>query len=432
MVNFLIKRLFLLTLTMFLVSVGVFLLSESSPGNIARNILGPDITPEQEASFVAQIGLDKPLHTRYLYWLLGSEWHASRLIGMPLKRITTEKGFDEWWAIREDGSLIQWKLRGNDLLAIVRTPNGISKEYLDNERWKTDEKGVSIFWGVNTQNRAVQWKRGEATEVWKFPRGSISWVKTTGGASEYIPLKKGFIRGDPGESLLTGRPVSQSLLIRFRNSMFLAGMVFVIVMPLAVLLGVIAGLREGSLRDRVLSIGGIMFSVIPEFATGIFLILIVAMWLKLVPGATVIPDKMPWERLDMLVLPFLTLALTELGYVLRITRASIVEVVQAPYVRTALLKGLPYWRVVFKHVLRNALLAPITVIMLHLRWLVGGLVVVEVVFSYPGLGTYLLEAALYKDVNALEAGTMIMVAVCVGAQLIADIIYMLLNPRIRY
>jgi peptide/nickel transport system permease protein len=108
------------------------------------------------------------------------------------------------------------------------------------------------------------------------------------------------------------------------------------------------------------------------------------------------------------------------------------EVMRSSYIRTAFLKGLPYWRVVFKHAVRNALIAPITVIMLHVNWLMGGIVIVEVVFGYPGLGKYLLESALYKDINALEAGTMIMVLVAVGTQLVADIIYTFLNPRIRY
>jgi peptide/nickel transport system permease protein len=226
--------------------------------------------------------------------------------------------------------------------------------------------------------------------------------------------------------------VSKSIFVRLRNSLVLAGIAFIIVMPLALFFGILAGLREGSIRDRALSIGGMMFSVTPEFATGIFLILIVAVWLGLVPGATVIGEKAPWERPDMLVLPVLTLTLIELGYVLRITRASMVEVMKSPYIRTAYLKGLPYLRIVFKHAIRNALMAPITVIMLHVNWLMGGIVIVEVVFGYPGLGKYLLDSAMFKDINALEAGAMILVTVAVLTQLVADIAYTFLNPRIRY
>jgi peptide/nickel transport system permease protein len=377
------------------------------------------------------MGLDKPAYLRYLYWLAGSEWQARRLIGLPLRRITLEEGFEEWWAVDEDGALVRWKLEGDNLVAIRRGLDGTVSQSIDNGRWRTDEKGISTFWGVDTHNTAVRWERGTGRKRWTFIIGT-GWMESTGAPADYIPLKKGLIRGDPGLSLRTGRPVSKSLFLRLRNSLVLAGIAFVIVMPLALLLGLMAGLKEGSVRDRILSIGGMMFSVTPEFATGIFLILIMAVWLKLVPGATVFGEKAPWERLDMLILPVTTLTLIELGYVLRITRASMVEAMKAPYIRTAFLKGLPYWRVVFKHAVRNALMAPITVIMLHVNWLLGGIVIVEVVFGYPGLGKYLLDSALYKDINALEASAMILVTVAVGTQLVADIIYTFLNPRIRY
>ncbi len=431
MAKFILRRFFLLLLTMFLVSIAVFLITESSPGNVAKNVLGAFITPEQEASFLAQVGLDKPILTRYIYWLIGSDWQAAHKIGLPLQRITTPKGFQEWWAVRPDGKLVRWELEGENLKAFVRSPDGRISEQLDNDRWTVGQKGVSTFWGVDRQNHAVLWEKGSDQKVWTFVVGT-GWMESTGGPISYIPLKKGFIRGDPGVSLRTGRPVGNSLFVRLRNSLVLAGIAFVIVMPLALLLGIIAGLKEGSLKDRFLSISGMMFSVIPEFATGIFLILIVAVWWGLVPGATVFGEKAPWERPDMLILPVLTLTLIELGYVLRITRASMVEVMRAPFIRTAFLKGLPYWRIVFKHALRNALMAPITVIMLHINWLMGGIVIVEVVFGYPGLGQYLLDSALYKDINALEAGAMILVTVAVGTQLFADIIYTFLNPRIRY
>jgi pimeloyl-ACP methyl ester carboxylesterase len=128
----------------------------------------------------------------------------------------------------------------------------------------------------------------------------------------------------------------------------------------------------------------------------------------------------------------LTLTLVEVGYVARMTRASMIEVMNAPYIRTAYLKGLPQRRIVLRHAVRNALMAPITVIMLHVNWLIGGIVVVESVFGYPGLGMYLLDSALFKDINAIEAGAMVMVALAVGTQLLADILYTFLNPRIRY
>jgi peptide/nickel transport system permease protein len=128
----------------------------------------------------------------------------------------------------------------------------------------------------------------------------------------------------------------------------------------------------------------------------------------------------------------MTASLVEIGYVLRITRASVVEVMNSTYVRTAVLKGLTYPQIVTRHVLRNAMLAPITVIMLHVNWLIGGLVVVESVFGYPGMGNFILNAALYKDVYSIEAAAMVLIMLAVGTQLAADVLYSYLNPRIRY
>ncbi len=139
-----------------------------------------------------------------------------------------------------------------------------------------------------------------------------------------------------------------------------------------------------------------------------------------------------WQKPSQLVLPVLTLMLAELGYVLRITRASMVEVMRTNYIRTAVLKGLPKMQIVFKHALRNALMAPITIIMLHVNWLIGGLVVVEVLFGYPGLGRYILDSAMFNDVFAVEAAAMVLTVIAVMTQLIADILYTYLNPRIRY
>ncbi|MFH2132392.1 MAG: ABC transporter permease [bacterium] len=431
MLKFVLRRFFLLLLTMFLVSIAVFVIVESSPGNIAKNILGAFISPEQEASFLAQMGLDQPLPSRYVSWLIGSDWRAEAKVGLPLTRVLTEQGFYEWWAVSEQGDRYRWELNGEDIIATIQKQDGTIVEKNDNRRWQPDGEAGSFFWGVDNQNHAVRWEKGSTQEVWSFVVGA-GWKKSTGGPVAYIPLKKGFLRGDPGVSLRTGRPVEKSIFVRLRNSMVLAGIAFVIVMPLAVVLGIIAGLREGSLKDRFLSIFGMTFSVIPEFATGIFLILIMSHWLELVPGATVFGGDYPWEHPDMLILPVLTLTLIELGYVLRITRASMAEVMKSAYIRTAYLKGLPTFKVITKHAVRNALIAPITVIMLHVNWLMGGIVIVEVVFGYPGLGQYLLDSALYKDINAIEAGTMIMVMIAVGTQLLADILYTFLNPRIRY
>jgi peptide/nickel transport system permease protein len=290
-----------------------------------------------------------------------------------------------------------------------------------------------FFWGVDQGNRAVLWKTQTRETFWMKSKGAGWWVRQKGGAVEYIPLKSGLLRGDPGESLRTRQPVAAQLKTRLRNSAILAGIAFAVVMPLALVMGLVAGLNEGKLIDRVFSLFGLVTTSSPNFATGVFLILIFAIRLKVLPGATVFTSSTAiFSSPKMLVLPVATLTLIELGYVLRITRASMVEVMDSQYIRTAILKGVSYWNIIFRHALRNALMAPITVIMLHVNWLLGGIVVVEAIFGYPGLGTYILTSALYKDVFAIEAAAMVMVVLAVGTQLIADVIYTFLNPRIRY
>ena len=526
MAKFILRRLLLMLLTMFLVSVAVFTLTSAAPGNVARNVLGIQISPEQEASFLAQNGLDKPLVERYISWLIGTDWRASAKMDMPLKRITTAKGFKEWWAVEEDGSLVRWNLEGQDLITRKLQTDGSVIEELDNTRWqvndpqaestrlqafreellkepqiteavrqailqhldriletlssssqlqsqeallseleepegalklledndaarlkkdlqnlskefvgnnsllqalviyqrlnspsadelktsdlqfmasqvsravakvRTEDPALSellgqayeslkageaqaakealseaaprlsyltgtlgtmaegfqnvdyllasevlldlsdpektpldetqmmflpdtlqeagkalestypelgetllsgydsleaglldearnsftraaeltrksgktisrtdlareaqvgrFFWGVDTQNHAVLWETGSGREVWVFIQGT-GWLSFTGGPVEYIPLQKGLVRGDPGISFRTGRPVEDLLFIRLRNSLVLAGIAFLVVMPLALVLGIIAGLREGKTTDKFLS-----------------------------------------------------------------------------------------------------------------------------------------------------------------------------------
>ncbi len=433
MAKFIAQRLLSMLLTMLIVSMAVFLISELAPGDVARHILGPFATPEQVKLFRAQLGLNEPLTLRYVNWLFGSDWRASRLVGHPLVRTKDPRsGQVIWWA-NVDGTLTRWKMKDGKIITYRRQQDGtVEKDESPFTGWKTDPEGQEYFWGVDTANHATLWKKGVSEEKVGPASAGRAAVEQTGGV-EYIPLQKGLLRGDPGVSFRTGRPVADTLFIRVRNSLLLAGIAFVVVMPLALALGVIAGLNEGKLIDRVLTIGGLTTTASPNFATGIFLILIFASWLKILPGAVVLlDDKAIFQNPTMLILPVATLTLIELGYVLRITRASMVEVMHEPYIRTAFLKGLPYPRIVLKHALRNALMAPITVIMLHVNWLMGGIVVVEVLFSFPGLGQYLLDSALFNDVLAMEAGAMVMVALAVGTQLVADIIYTFLNPRIRY
>ncbi len=431
--KFITRRLLGMVLTMLLVSIFIFLISEIAPGDIARHILGPFATPEQSELFRIQLGLDEPMHWRYLQWLVGSDWRAAALTGHSLERkVDPVSGIVTWWA-DVDGTLTRWSMKNGEIIVHRLQPDGsVEKVEGEFDGWQTDDNGKEFFWGVDTGNRATLWKEGFSEEEVSAASAGRAAVEQTGGI-RYIPIQKGLLRGDPGVSFRTGRPVSDTLFLRLRNSLLLAGIAFIVVMPLAVVLGLVAGLNEGQGVDRVLTVGGLLTTASPNFATGIFLILVFAAWLEVLPGSVVVlDDRAILDNPSMLVLPVLTLTLIELGYVLRITRASVVEVANSPYVRTAHLKGLPQGQIVRKHILRNSLMAPITVIMLHVNWLIGGIVVVEVLFSYPGLGQYLLNSAMFNDVYAVETAAMVLVVVAVGSQLIADIIYTFLNPRIRY
>ncbi len=431
MARYILRRLGFMLLTMFLVSVVVFLVSELAPGDVARHILGQFASPEQVELLREQMGLDQPVYVRYADWLIGNDWRHNKLVGMPLKFTTLEgQSEPQWFAVASDDTLKQWKMKEEGLIEFQYALDG-TREQVSFEDWQRDDNGDEVFWGVDTDNHVVQWAREKGER--ETGAASAGRAMTEASGQKYLPLRKGLLRGDPGISTRTGRPVGPTLVRRMRNSGTLAAIAFVFIMPIALLLGLLAGLREGSATDRVISLFSLVTTAVPTFASGVFLILVFAFWLKILPGAAIfVDDTAPWQQPKLLILPVLTLTLVEVGYVARMTRASMIEVVNAPYIRTAFLKGLPYWRIIFRHAVRNALMAPITVIMLHVNWLVGGIVVVESVFGYPGLGMYMLDSALFKDVNAIEAGAMIMVALAVGTQLVADVIYTFLNPRIRY
>jgi peptide/nickel transport system permease protein len=417
---------------MLLVSIALFWLLEVGTGDITIKILGVFATEEQRASYRAQLGLDQPAPLRYLNWLAGNDWRAERLVGYPLVSVPNpQTGEQTWWA-NVDGQLTRWKMEDGRLLALRRQEDGSTTENIVSGGWQVDPAtGNEIFWGVDSNNRAAMWVRGEGATV--FVRTKTGMTEQKDGAQKFIPLKKGLLRGDAGISLQTGRPVSTTLWTRVRNTAILAGVAFLFIMPLALFFGIVAGINEGKTTDRVISITSLAFTATPEFVTGVFLILIFGIWLQVVPAIAVfLSDDALWRQPQLLVLPVLTLTAVELGYVARMTRASMVEVMNAPYIRTAILKGMPRWRVVTRHAVRNALMAPITIIMLHVNWLIGGLVVVEAIFGYPGLGKYIYDAAIFGDVNAIEAAAMLTVTIAVATRLIGDLAYTLLNPRIRY
>ncbi len=433
MARFLFRSVLSTIVTMLLVSVILFVLLEVGSGDVALKILGVFSTEEQRASYRAQLGLDQPAWLRYIDWLAGNDWRARRLVGYPLVVVPnpqTKEG--EWWA-EVNGQLVRWKMENGAMVMLVRQPDGstVPQPAGDNIWRKDPETGKDIFWGVDTQNRAAKWVRGEGATL--FVRTKSGLTEQRDGAQKFLPLRKGLLRGDAGLSLQTGRPVSVTLWPRVRNTVVLAAVAFIFIMPLALFFGILAGINEGKPLDRIISVLGLGATATPEFVSGVFLILIFGIWLRWLPAVAVFlsPDAI-FEDPKLLALPVLTLTAVELGYVARMTRASMVEVMNAPYIRTAILKGMPYWRVVFRHAVRNALMAPITIIMLHVNWLVGGLVVVEAIFGYPGLGKYIYDAAIFGDYNAVEAAAMLTVVIAVATRLVGDLVYTLLNPRIRY
>lgn len=430
MARFIIRSVISTIVTMLLVSIALFLLIEVGSGDITVRILGVFSTPEQRASYRAQLGLNDLVWLRYLDWLIGNDWRAQRHVGYPLVTVNNPQTREaEWWA-DVNGELTRWELNEGRLLALKRQPDGSTTSHLVSGDWKIEE-GREVFWGLDTKNNAVKWVRGAGAEVWVLTKAGLR--KEGDGPQEYIPLRKGLLRGDAGKSLQYGRPVSVTLAGRVRNTLVLAGVAFLVVMPLALLFGILAGINEGKSVDRFISVTSLAATATPEFVTGIFLILILGIWLKVLPAVAVfLSDDAIFQDPKLLALPVLTLTAVELGYVVRMTRASMVEVMGSPYIRTAILKGMPRWRVVVRHAVRNALMAPITIIMLHVNWLIGGVVVVESIFGYPGLGKYIYDAAIFGDFNAVEAAAMLTVVIAVATRLIGDLAYTFLNPRIRY
>ncbi len=240
------------------------------------------------------------------------------------------------------------------------------------------------------------------------------------------------LTGDLGYSTLYKTEVNAIIWDRLGNTLLLAGIAFAIIVPLSIILGISAGMREGSVLDRSISVSSIVTTSVPEFASGVFLASIFVIWLGWLPGTSPLDSGTGWSIWQQLVLPVAVMVLYDLGYVVRMVRASMVEVMTRPYIRTAILKGLSFRAVIMKHALRNAMIAPFTVILLQINYLVTGVVVVEAVFAYPGFGRMLLEAALAQDVAVVEAGALFAVLISVSTQIAGDLGYMMLNPRIRF
>ncbi len=242
----------------------------------------------------------------------------------------------------------------------------------------------------------------------------------------------GILQGDWGFSTVAKEDVSEVLPTRLANTGKLMFWVMVVMVPGALIVGVLAGMREGSRTDRTLSTASIVSTATPEYVSGVVFIALFAtsafgmQWFK-GSASSAVQDA----TFENFFLPVMTIALYGMGYIARMTRASMAEVMTAQYIRTARLKGVSFPKIVLKHALRNALIAPFTVIMLQIPWLLNGVVIVETLFTYQGFGWELVRAASNNDIEMLLGVSVISVFVVLLTQLISDIGYVFLNPRIR-
>ena len=250
--------------------------------------------------------------------------------------------------------------------------------------------------------------------------------------TRYLSWLGGLLHGNLGTSYEYRTAVAPFVRAALINSVKLAALAFVIVVPLGILGGVIAALHAGRSTDRVISVTGMSLSSVPEFVSGIVLLVVFGVELKWLPvTASAGTGASALSQFRHLILPAIPLVLVLFGYISRMARAGTIEVLNSDYTRTAVLKGLPQATVIRRHVLRNSLLPTITVIATQTGYLIGGLVVVEVLFNYQGLGNLIYKAAINHDYAMLEAGVLIIGVVYVLATLVADVLLTLLNPRLR-
>ncbi|MCL2581048.1 MAG: ABC transporter permease [Streptosporangiales bacterium] len=311
LLSLLVKRLWLALVTLFLVSVLVFVIARVMPGDVGRSILGPYASAAQVAALDRKLGLDRPILAQY---------------------------------------------------------------------------------------------------------GSYIW---------------GFVRGDWGTSPVLSVPVRPYVMGHLVNSLYLAGLALVEIIPLSIGLGIVAGWFRDRWPDRLISVVGVSLLALPEFVSGTILIVVFSIELRALPSSAAVPDLSIVDILHNLLLPSLPLLFVLFGYIARMTRAGTADALSSNYARTAYLKGLSGTAVLWKHVLRNSLTPTITVIAVQLGYLIGGLVVTERLFNYPGIGNLIYTAATDHDQAMLQAGVLLIAGVYTVANTLADLLYAVLNPRLR-
>lgn len=311
LLSLLVKRIWLAIVTLFLVSVIVFIIARVMPGDVGRSILGPYASAAQVAALDHRLGLDRPVLVQY---------------------------------------------------------------------------------------------------------GSYIW---------------GFLRGDWGTSPVLSVAVRPYVLTHLVSSLYLALLALVWIVPLSIILGVVAGWFRDRWPDRLISVTGVALLALPEFVSGTILIVVFSVELRALPASAAVPDLSVADILHNLLLPSLTLLFVLFGYIARMARAGTADALSSNYARTAYLKGLSGQAVLWRHVLRNSLTPTITVIAVQLGYLIGGLVVTETLFNYPGIGNLIYTAATDHDQAMLEAGVLLIASVYLVANTLADLAYAILNPRLR-
>lgn len=273
----------------------------------------------------------------------------------------------------------------------------------------------------------------EALGQYSTPEQRLLWLEAHG----YLqPLPVRFLdwvlrclRGEFGASRVFAAPVSAVLWPRLGASALLAACFFLVLIPLSLTLGVLAGMREGGLADRLISLASILTTSIPPFASAVLLSALFVFSLGWLPGTSAMLDGFSWREL---VLPVTVLVLYDFGYLARITRASMADVMRTPYIRTAALKGMPTGRIILRHALRNALIPAVTLMGLQFGGLISGAVITETIFARIGLGRMYVESILNKDITMIQGLTLMLAFIIMLINILVDISYAALDPRIRY
>jgi peptide/nickel transport system permease protein len=249
--------------------------------------------------------------------------------------------------------------------------------------------------------------------------------------TQYVNQMKGYLHGDMGRSVSTRQPISEVLWPALGHSAKLAVLAFLIVVPLSIVGGVVAALKEGSVTDRVITVGGLSATAIPDFVWAVVLLIVFSLGLGIFPSTAAWPDGSGiLTQVKYLLLPAFCLVFVLFGYIARMARAGTIEALDADYTRTAVIKGLPQRTVLWRHVLRNSLMSSISILAVHTSWVIGGTVVVETVFGIPGLGHLLVSSIAARDYPVVQGLTVTFALLVVAINLLADVAYVVVDPRL--